>query len=74
MCIVDLDPGEQGRLIYLLQMIQKQIIYDVRKLSLLRDRTHRGRDPVEGVIWLTLLEAVVMTKEDSRYTGYVMLK
>ena len=40
----------------------------------LRDGSHGGRDPTEGDLQLTLLEAAVMTKEDGRYIGSILLK
>lgn len=40
----------------------------------LRDVSHGGRDPAEGDLQLTLLEAAVMTKEDSRFIGGILLK
>lgn len=35
---------------------------------------HGGRDPAEGNLQITLLEDAVLTKEDSRYIGGVLLK
>lgn len=39
-----------------------------------RVERHRGRDPAEGNLQVTLLEDAVMTKEGSRYTGGILLK
>lgn len=40
----------------------------------LRDGRHGDRDPEEGDLQITLLEDSVMTKEDSRYIGGILLK
>lgn len=40
----------------------------------MRDGSPGGRDPAEGHLQLTLLEAAVMTKEDSSYIGDILLK
>lgn len=40
----------------------------------MRDGSPGGRDPAEGHLQLTLLEATGMTKEDSSYIGDILLK
>lgn len=40
----------------------------------LRDGRHGGRDPEEGNLQITLLEDAVLSKEDSRYIGGILLK